>query len=155
MGISKASRQRFLKYLAASGSVSLAAEAAEVARSSLYHLREHDSCFAAAWTEAVEIATDALEAEARRRAIEGVETPVIYGGRMVRDDAGNPLSVRRYSDSLLALLLRAHRPEKYRERSALAFDDAAGGNAAFTIRIGDKSCDGGRRRGESDEPEND
>lgn len=139
MGIHKAERERFLKLLATTGSVSLAAERAGISRSRLYHWRERDTHFAAAWREAIEIATDALEAEARRRAIEGVETTVVYGGRMVRDDSGKPLTVRRYSDSLLALLLRAHRPEKYRERLPHGSGDPEGSGARFTFRISERS----------------
>lgn len=65
--------------------------------------------FARAWDSALEVATDALEAEARRRAIQGVSEPVgWYQGK----PGGK---VRRYSDTLLIFLLKAHRPEKFRE----------------------------------------
>ena len=141
MGIRKEARARFLKILASSGNVSLAAHTAKISRGSLYHWRERDKGFAAAWLEAIEVATDALEAEARRRAIEGVETAIVHGGRMVRDDAGNPLTIRRYSDTLLALLLRAHRPEKYRDKPVLNCGDPDSRNVSFTIRIGDQLRD--------------
>ncbi len=141
MRVRKDARARFLEALAASGNVTLAAGAARVPRSSLYHWRERDQEFAAAWLEAIEAATDLLEAEARRRAVEGVETTIVQGGRMVRDDAGNPLMIRRYSDSLLALLLRAHRPEKFREKSAPGHGKAEAGNVPFTFRIGERPLD--------------
>ncbi|HWA79455.1 MAG TPA: hypothetical protein VG848_04000 [Acetobacteraceae bacterium] len=142
MHVRKEARARFLKVLAATGNVTLAADAAELPRGSLYHWREHDKNFAAAWAEAIEAATDALEAEARRRALEGVETAIVQGGRLVRDDEGNPLTIRRYSDSLLALLLRAHRPEKYdaekyRQRSAPESTEPEPRKVSFRIRIGD------------------
>jgi hypothetical protein len=38
------------------------------------------------------------------------------GGKLVRDDEGNPITVRRYSDNLLLALLKAKRPPR-RERS--------------------------------------
>ena len=53
-------------------------------------------------------ATDILEREARRRAVEGV---VHY----VRGPDGELLEERRYSDSLLLALLKAHRPGHFRE----------------------------------------
>src|SRR3546814_693854 len=67
--------------------------------------------FAAEWADALEAAIDALDAEARRRALDGVEVPHFHQGRV----AG---TVRKYSDSLLMFLLRAHRPDRYRERPA-------------------------------------
>jgi hypothetical protein len=141
MIVCEEARARFLKALAATGNVTLAAGAAKLSRRSLYHWREQDQGFAAEWAEAIESATDALEAEARRRAIEGVETTVVHGGRMVRDDEGNPLTIRRYSDSLLALLLRAHRPEKYREKPAASCGEDETRNVSFTIKIGEHAQD--------------
>ena len=49
------------------------------------------------------MARDNLEAEAYRRAVEGVERPVYQGGRLVG-------TVREYSDSLLTIMLRARHP---------------------------------------------
>lgn len=145
---------RFLKTLAATGNVTQAANAAGLPRSSLYQWRERDTHFAAAWNEAIEAATDALEAEARRRAVEGVETAVIRGGRMVLDEEGNPITIRRYSDNLLAMLLRAHRPEKFGDRTASGSGDAEAGNVTFTFRIGERGGDherGDREGGNEEE----
>jgi hypothetical protein len=56
------------------------------------------------------MACDILEAEAHRRAVEGVEKPVgWYKGR----PGGY---VREYSDVLLIFLLKGLRPEKYKDR---------------------------------------
>jgi len=60
--------------------------------------------FAKAWERAVEDAVDVLRAEAFRRAVQGVEEPVFHRGREIA-------VVRKYSDQLLGLLLRAHAPE--------------------------------------------
>lgn len=59
--------------------------------------------------EAIENSIEAMEQEARRRAVEGIPEPVFYQGKAVG-------AVRRYSDTLLIFLLKAHRPEKYRDR---------------------------------------
>lgn len=101
---------KFLHELAESGSVTKAAKAADVARQTVYEWREADAAFAAAWDQAIEIATDALEEEARRRAKDGWEEPVFT------KDGENCGTIRRYSDRLMEVLLRAHRPQKFREK---------------------------------------
>ena len=107
---------RFLKALSETGSVSTAVAVAGTSRTRVYELRKADPAFASAWEEAEEIATDRLEDEARRRALEGVPEPLVSAGKLVRDDDGQPIMVRRYSDNLLATLIKAHRPPR-RERS--------------------------------------
>ena len=104
-------RAAFLKALTDTGNVSAAARAARASRSRAYQLKAADPGFAAEWADALETATHALDAEARRRALEGVETPHFHQGRV----AG---TVRKYSDPLLMFLLRAHRPDRYRDRPA-------------------------------------
>lgn len=104
-------RAAFLEALSGTGNVSAAARAAGASRSGAYALKAADAGFAAEWADALETAVDALDAEARRRALEGVEVPHFHQGRV----AG---TVRKYSDSLLMFLLRAHRPERYRDRPA-------------------------------------
>ena len=53
-------------------------------------------------------ACDALEAEARRRAVEGVRKPIYCQGEICG-------TVREYSDTLLFFLLKGAMPEKYRD----------------------------------------
>ena len=117
--LTKVTRQRvremFLAELAQRGNVSAAAEIATMSRRWFYEEREGDPAFAAAWDDALETAIDAMELEARRRAVEGVEKPII--GRVGKDQDGIITVVREYSDALMTLLLKAHRPEKYRERT--------------------------------------
>lgn len=84
----------FLLGLAETGNVTAAAELAEIDRSTAYKLRDRSADFRAAWDSAVEIAVDGLEAEARRRALAS-------------------------SDTLLIFLLKAHRPNKFRERASV------------------------------------
>lgn len=108
----------FLEELAHSGNVSAAARQAKVNRDTPYALRTaglaqqptpEAAAFAKDWDAALEISIDALELEARRRAVAGVSEPVGW----YRGAAGG--TVRRYSDTLLIVLLKAHRPAKYRE----------------------------------------
>ena len=109
-------QQHFIKTLSETGSVSTAAALAGSSRTRVYELRKVDPAFATAWEEAEEITADRLENEARRRAVEGVPEPLVSAGKLVRDDDGQPIMVRRYSDNLLQALMRARRPPP-RERS--------------------------------------
>jgi hypothetical protein len=98
----------FLAALRRSGVVRSACRAARVGRSTAYRHRDTDPAFAAAWDRALETAVDALELEARRRAVEGVERSVFHAGKQVG-------IIHDYSDTLLIFLLKANRPEKYRD----------------------------------------
>jgi len=77
--------------------------------------REQSGEFCVREQHARETLADLLEAEAIRRAFKGVRQPVYQGGLL----AGH---VTSYSDALLTLLLKAMRPEKYRERSEIRVD---------------------------------
>lgn len=123
-------QKRFLEHLAVSGNVSEAGRVARVQRSTLYHWKETDAAFASLWADALEQAADALEAEARRRAVEGYDEPITYGGKIVCDpETGNPLVRKKYSDGLMTFLLRAHRPSRFKP---VGEGDAA---ANISIRI--------------------
>jgi hypothetical protein len=99
---------RFLISLAESANIYAACKAAKVSRSTVYLRRDNDVMFAAAMAAAIDDACDDLELEARRRAKEGVVRPVFQGGARVGE-------VQDYSDTLLIFLLKAHRPEKFRD----------------------------------------
>jgi hypothetical protein len=137
--LTKEIQQRFLESLAETGSVSTATAVAGTSRTRVYELRKADPIFASAWQEAEEVAVDRLEDEARRRALEGVPEPLVSAGKLVRDDEGQPMTVRRYSDNLLLALLKAHRPPR-RERSVRLqlppLDSAADGAAAMASIAG-------------------
>jgi hypothetical protein len=90
-------RPAFLAALRNSGNVRAACRAADVSRQTVYEHRATDPEFAAAWQETLEEALDVLEAAAWSRAATS-------------------------SDTLLMFLLRAHRPEVYRERVDLRLD---------------------------------
>ncbi len=111
-GVNRLAREAFLAALASGWSVSKAALVADVARASIYRHRAADPTFAAAWDEALETGSDAIEDEARRRAVDGVSRPVFYKGKVCG-------TVQECSDSLLLAILRARRPEKYRDNSKI------------------------------------
>ena len=107
-------RDRFLDALRVKGNVRESCAVANISRAVAYEARATDEAFAAAWANALDEAADVMEAEAWRRGVEGVDEPVY--GRVGKDRDGEIGTVRKYSDSMLALLLKAHKPEKYRER---------------------------------------
>jgi hypothetical protein len=100
--------EKFLSALAEYGNVKEAARIAIMDRRQLYRKRKNDAAFAAAWEEAEALGVSAVEDEARRRAYEGWDEPVFHKGAVCG-------TVRKFSDTLLIVLLKAHRPEKYRE----------------------------------------
>ena len=102
-------KEKFIEVVRTTCNVSEATRSIGMARRSLYDARDRDNEFAQLWDEAVEEATDALEREAWRRAVEGWDEPVFYQGKAVG-------AVRKYSDRMLELLLKGHKPQKYRER---------------------------------------
>lgn len=108
-------RSAFLETLRRTANVSDAARAAGIDRKTAYNWRRDDTLFCDQWKQALEEAADVLEAEARRRAIEGYDEPLIHGGRLICDAEGRPVIRKRYSDGLLRMLLRAHRPAQYRD----------------------------------------
>lgn len=119
-------RAAFLKALAECGNATDACLAAGIGRRSAYDWKDDDEAFAADWEEALEEGTDALEREARRRAVEGVDEPVFYQGQQVA-------TVKRKADALLVLLLKANRPHTFRERMELSGDPARPLNAKVAL----------------------
>lgn len=113
-------RKTFLEELRKGASVRSAALAAGIGHRTAYRQRQRHERFALAWTDAVEEGTDILEDEALRRAVHGVETPVISGGAPVfltdpATGAQVPMTVLKHSDTLLIFLLKARRPAKFRD----------------------------------------
>jgi hypothetical protein len=103
-------QRAFLAAFRNTGNVRLACEAAKVGRSSHYRWLNQDPAYREAFAVAKEEVADLLEAEAFRRAVDGVEKPVGW-------HKGKPGGyVREYSDTLLIFLLKGLRPEKYGDR---------------------------------------
>ena len=84
-------KPEFLKQFRETANVRLACERAGISRTIAYETRDKDADFAAAWDAAEQDAVDVLESRAWKRS--------------------------RESDQLLMFLLRAHRPQKYQERT--------------------------------------
>ncbi len=121
-------KEAFLKALARLGNVSDACRKARVPRRTVYNWRDEDPAFAEAWNEALEVATDALEREARRRAVTGTLRPVYQGGKLVG-------RIREYSDTLLIFLLKGARPDKYADRVKSEHSGPGGGPVPVTLEL--------------------
>lgn len=102
----------FLAAFVVTGTISAACRAAEVGRTSFYRWLQEDTEFVTAWEEAQLAAAESLEAEAIRRARDGVEEVVFFRDREI--------GVRRkYSDTLMIFLLKGFMPEKYGDKPAI------------------------------------
>ena len=121
-------RQAFLAALAETANVLRSSEIARIARRTAYDWKAADSEFADAWERALDIGADALEDEAVRRAVEGVDEPVFYQGKACG-------VVRKYSDTLLIFLLKGLRPKKYRDRPPRATGVPYDGPIAFEVTV--------------------
>lgn len=116
--------------------------------SSVTQLRATNADAAAEITDALEEATDALEAEARRRALEGVNEPVVYQGQLTpvweydpdgsisldlvtgkpiqaRNPDGSPkwLTINKRSDALLMFQLKGLRRRVYGDKQEITGAD--------------------------------
>lgn len=125
----------FLSSLAEYGNVSKAADLARLDRATLYRKRGEDEAFSAEWDKALAIGVEALEDEAKRRAYEGWDEPVFHEGIVCG-------AKRKFSDTLLIVLLKAHKPEKYMDRQKV---DNTSSDGSMTpkqhIDLGDRSID--------------
>jgi len=114
----KRRQDAFLKEFKLCATVTHAVRAAGIGRQTHYDWLRKDEEYQVAFAEAEIAATDALVAEARRRATEGVEEPVYYKGEVVG-------TIQKYSDTLLIFLLKGALPEVYRERYEISGGDKA------------------------------
>lgn len=85
----------FLRAVESGCTVVEASQAAGIASAQAYLRAKNDPDFRAAWDEAKEASADLLEKEARRRAVEGLEEPIIHKGIptyvLELDEAGNAI----------------------------------------------------------------
>jgi hypothetical protein len=102
----------FLLTLRQQPNVTFACEAADVARQTVYARKDSNEEFAKRMNDAIEEGADRLEQEAWRRAHDGILKPVYQGGMLVGH-------INEYSDTLMILLLKGHKPRKFRENQSV------------------------------------
>ena len=115
MALSQATKRRvaawkraFLKSLATDPNVCAAARAAGVTQSNVYLAKKKDPKFEAAWKEAEQLGVATLEVALHTRAVTGVTKGVWHQGERVGEE-------QQYSDTAAIFLLKAHKPDRYRE----------------------------------------
>lgn len=102
-------RDAFLAAYVELGTLTHAAGAVGIDRSSHYKWMDTDPEYPSLFAVAAAKGKEAMVREARRRAIEGTDKPVYQGGKLVG-------TIREYSDTLLIFLMKGAMPETYRER---------------------------------------
>lgn len=107
----------FLDYLIECGNVHDAARQADLTTKQIRKFRRNNPRAEAAFQEALDQGTDAIEAELHRRAVAGIMEPVFYKGRRVN-------TVRKKSDVLLMFLLKSRRPHLYRDNAPIPEQDS-------------------------------
>jgi hypothetical protein len=136
-------KRAFLAAMANTASVLRAAQIAGMDRDNHYIWKKKDQDYAAAFEIAQMRGLDVLEAEAVRRAHEGVTKPIFHGGKRAidvvqnpdgsikRDEAGKPIgipaAVREYSDTLLIFLLKNRNPAVFGDRLKQEHSGSEGG----------------------------
>ena len=129
----------FLAVLEDTASPKAAAAAAGIVRSTAFYHKANDLEFRTQWVAAVEVALDSLLEEAYRRAAVGVDEPVIHQGRVstVADpETGDerPLTVRKYSDRLMEVLLKWRYGDQMADRLRVKVD-STGLDAEALLRM--------------------
>lgn len=101
---------KFIKKLKqTNGNVSKACQVISISRSAVYVHKKEDTAFSELWDETIEQVLDEAEQEVYRRAVKGTNKPVFYKGVKIA-------ALKEYSDRLLEFMLKAGRPEKFRDR---------------------------------------
>lgn len=111
----------FLNALLKTGLRNKAAEMAGVTRQAHYLWLKTDGEYAMQYEKVRTMLTDNLEDAAYERAVNGIERKIYFKGEEIGTQT-------EYSDTLLALLLKANMPEKYKDKTetTVNVDDGSG-----------------------------
>jgi len=132
----------FLRVLASSTcSVAKACKVVRFNRFLVEDLRTRITAFDSRWREIYAEITDEIEGEAYRRAVKGVERPIFSR------DGTEVGTERRYSDSLLALMLQSRRPDPYKPRLATELTGKDGAPLGAEREMSDADLDAAIERG--------
>lgn len=111
----------FLNALLKTGLRNKAAEISGVTRQAHYLWLKTDGEYAMQYEKVRTMLTDNLEDAAYERAVNGIERKIYFKGEEIGTQT-------EYSDTLLALLLKANMPEKYKDKTetTVNVDDGSG-----------------------------
>lgn len=124
-GIRHPTKRAFLEAFARSGVVGVAAKAVDMHRSThgkwMHEEGPEADAYREAFDQAKDAAADLLEATAINRAVRGTRRLVLHEGKPVLIENLDTGEMERlwevkYSDTMLIFMLKAARPEKFRER---------------------------------------
>lgn len=117
-GVKNNKQRAFLSAICTCGTIRGSSRATGVSRNTHQQWMRNDPAYVALFDEAHQIAGEAMEQEARRRAMDGLVRKKFHNGEPVMDpETGKQYEEREYSDTLLIFTLKALFPEKYRERT--------------------------------------
>lgn len=125
--LTQAHKDRFIEFLRSTGNPSVSARAVGYSPSCMRDHKMKDGVFSQEWDEALLEAADALEQEARRRAINGVVRKKVLG---FKDDF-EIVDEIHYSDSLLLAMLKAKKPDEYADRTKSEISNPDGSLSAM------------------------
>lgn len=135
----KEAKTRFIEFLREDPTVSLACERINMSRKSIYQWREKDQKFAKEWDDAIERAKDIARSSIYKRGIIGWMEPIVSMGQVVCEQQllldqdgspqldkrgkpimvkGDPIMIRKWSDSLALAYAKANLPE-YKEKQQI------------------------------------
>jgi hypothetical protein len=127
MALSKVQRN-FLTSYELHGSITAAADEAGSQRTLHYRWLDNPE-YKAAFEQAEENACQAVDREIRRRAVEGIEEPVVYQGRISYERVRvgkkyvkKPVTINRKSDILLMFYAKSKRPNVYRDNAKVELE---------------------------------
>lgn len=124
-------QETFLDLYREWGSIRKCAEALGISTATVYLHRNADPDFDEECIQCEEDFADMVDESITERAIKGVQEPVVYQGKIMKDDNNNPILVTRQSDRLAELVIKAQKPDKYRERREIT----GPGGGEFTIAV--------------------
>jgi transposase-like protein len=103
-----ARRAKFIQFVKETGLLAKSAQSVGLSKAQLDKVRKQEPEFDDRVSQALDVYRDSLEAEIRRRGVEGYEEPIYQGGVLVGHK-------QRYSDRLLEMLAKRHIPA-FREK---------------------------------------
>ena len=110
-------KRAFLRIYAETGNVVQSFAAIGLHRDCHYHWLK-DETYAEAFKLAQTMADNRFEEEVYRRAFNGIDKPLVYQGQISKDENGNPVTVKEYSDLLAIFALKGLFSDKYRYNQA-------------------------------------
>lgn len=115
----EADQAAFLAAFTVHGTITAAATQIGHDRDIHYRWLREDPDYRERFAGAREGFADKLEAEALRRAHDGVDRIRFSAGKVIRREDGTPWIEKEFSDTLLLAMLKAHRRELYGDRTAV------------------------------------